>query len=136
MDQSTIIEQLSIKNKIVCIIGAGISGMVTAKSCLEYGIEPVVYERTKNLGGLWRFRELVEPGQGSVMRSTVVNSSKVMTAFSDYPFPDDYPNFMPNELMVCVLIVLIIDCWIIFFPHLTVRISCELWKRISTRITC
>lgn len=95
MDQST----KSNKNKIVCIIGAGLSGMVTAKSCLEYGIEPVVYERTKNLGGLWRFRELVEPGQGSVMRSTVVNSSKVMTAFSDYPFPDDYPNFMPNELM-------------------------------------
>ncbi|KAH9423224.1 hypothetical protein DERP_003502 [Dermatophagoides pteronyssinus] len=91
--------ELNEKPKNVCIIGAGLSGMVTAKSCLEYGLQPIVYERTKNLGGLWRYREQIEPGQGSVMRSTVVNSSKTLTAFSDYPFPDKYPNFMPNDLM-------------------------------------
>lgn len=101
MDESAIMVK-SDKKKTVCIIGAGLSGMVTAKSCIDYDIEPIVYERTENLGGLWRFRDLVESGQGSVMRSTVVNSSKVLTAFSDYPFPEKYPNFMPNELMVCL----------------------------------
>lgn len=89
--------------KTVAIIGAGICGMAVAKVCLENDLKPVVFERTKFVGGLWRYRELVESGQASVMQNTIVNSSKEMTAFSDFPFPSDYPNFMPNNFMVSLI---------------------------------
>lgn len=86
----------------VGIIGAGVSGLTTLKACLEAGLEADVYEHTSELGGVWRFRPEVENHIGSVMHCTIVNSSKEMTAFSDFPVPDEYPNFMPNKLMVSV----------------------------------
>ena len=41
----------------VCVIGAGISGLATAKCLREAGLNVVVYERTGEVGGLWVFRE-------------------------------------------------------------------------------
>ena len=35
----------------------------------------------------------------TVMKSTVVNTSKEMMAYSDYPPPAEYPNFMHNTLV-------------------------------------
>jgi dimethylaniline monooxygenase (N-oxide forming) len=34
------------------------------------------------------------------MRSTVVNTSKEMMAFSDFPPPDHFPNFMHHSLVL------------------------------------
>lgn len=65
----------------VAVLGAGPSGLAAAKSCVEAGLEPVVLEQAEALGGLWRFRQDSAPGQPSVMRSTVINSSKELTAF-------------------------------------------------------
>ena len=41
----------------VVVIGAGISGIVTAKCLLDAGLSVVVLERTGEVGGLWTFRE-------------------------------------------------------------------------------
>lgn len=41
--------------KRVAIVGAGVSGLASIKCCLEEGLEPVCFERSENLGGLWRF---------------------------------------------------------------------------------
>lgn len=41
--------------KKVAVIGAGASGLVAIKSCLEEGLEPTCFERTEDIGGLWRF---------------------------------------------------------------------------------
>ena len=92
----------------VAIIGAGVSGLVTAKICLEESthectITVTVFEQTSHIGGLWRFRTEVEPGIGSCMAFTIVNSSKEMTAFSDFPVPESYPNFMHNKWMVSII---------------------------------
>ena len=38
-------------------------------------------------------------GQGSVMKSTVINVSKEMMAFSDFPIPKEFPMFMHNTLV-------------------------------------
>ncbi len=35
-----------------------------------------------------------------MMKSTVINTSKEMTAFSDFPPPKDFPNFMHNTRIV------------------------------------
>ncbi|WKY09932.1 hypothetical protein Q1695_002356 [Nippostrongylus brasiliensis] len=81
----------------VCVIGAGVSGLPAIKSCMEQGLDVVCYEKTADLGGLWNYR----PGQkdigGTVMATTVVNTSKEMMAYSDFPPPEDWPNFMHHS---------------------------------------
>lgn len=87
--------------KTIAIIGAGATGMTAAKACLEQGMTPVVFEKTHYTGGLWRFKEsLDEDGVASVMKSTIINSSKEMSAFSDFPPPAEFPNYMHNTKMV------------------------------------
>lgn len=41
----------------VLVIGAGISGLVTAKVLQESGFRVTVLERTGEVGGLWTYRE-------------------------------------------------------------------------------
>ncbi|MBO6836336.1 MAG: NAD(P)-binding protein, partial [Alphaproteobacteria bacterium] len=40
----------------VCIIGAGSSGVTVAKSLIERGIEPDIFEKGSDIGGMWRYR--------------------------------------------------------------------------------
>lgn len=84
----------------VVVVGAGASGLAAIKSCLEQGLKVVCFERTDQIGGLWRFREGVLDGVASVMRSTVINSSKEMSAYSDFPPPAHFANFMHNKQQV------------------------------------
>lgn len=42
--------------KRVAVIGAGSSGLTTIKSCLDEGLEPVCFESSDGIGGLWRFK--------------------------------------------------------------------------------
>ncbi|XP_071085256.1 flavin-containing monooxygenase 5-like isoform X1 [Haliotis cracherodii] len=78
--------------KDVIIIGAGISGLVTAKCLKDDGLNVVVLERTGEVGGLWTFRE----NDYGVMRFTHINVSKYNYSFSDFPFPDDVPDYPHN----------------------------------------
>ncbi|KAH9514514.1 Cyclopentanone 1,2-monooxygenase (CPMO) [Bulinus truncatus] len=82
--------------KRVAVIGAGASGLVAIKSCLDEGITPVCFERTQNIGGLWRYTDEPVDGQGCVMKSTVINTSKEIMAYSDFPIPSEFPIFMHN----------------------------------------
>lgn len=41
----------------VCIIGAGASGLVSIKNCLDENLVPVCYEKTSDIGGLWNYRK-------------------------------------------------------------------------------
>ena len=81
----------------VAVIGSGVSGLAAIKCCLDEGLEPVCFERSDQIGGLWRYKDEPEDGQGCVMKSTVINTSKEMMSFSDFPIPDRYPNFMHNS---------------------------------------
>ncbi|XP_054718352.1 flavin-containing monooxygenase 5-like [Uloborus diversus] len=87
-------------SKRICIVGGGASGLTAIKACIEQGLTPVCYEWTKNVGGLWRYREEDIEGLASVMRSTIINSSKELSAFSDFPPPTEYPNYMHNSKMI------------------------------------
>ncbi|XP_060593695.1 flavin-containing monooxygenase 5-like [Ruditapes philippinarum] len=79
----------------VVIIGAGISGLATLKCLKEAGLSAVVLERTGEVGGLWMFRE----NDYGVMRFTHINVSKYNYCFSDFPFPDDTPDYPHNTDM-------------------------------------
>lgn len=83
--------------KRIAVIGSGASGLTCIKCCLEEGLEPVCFERSGDIGGLWRFQENPEEGRASIYKSVIINTSKEMMCFSDYPIPDHYPNFMHNS---------------------------------------
>ncbi|NXA34151.1 FMO5 monooxygenase, partial [Eudromia elegans] len=83
--------------KKVAIIGAGSSGLCAIKACLQEGLEPVCFERSRDIGGLWRFEEHREEGRASIYKSVIINTSKEMMCFSDFPIPDDFPNYMHNS---------------------------------------
>ncbi len=79
----------------VAIIGAGPAGLTAVKCLLEAGLEAVVFEKTADIGGLWHYNEDAPDGGGIAYRSLKTNTSKKMTAFSDFPFPEetaDYPH--------------------------------------------
>ncbi|CAD5225267.1 unnamed protein product [Bursaphelenchus okinawaensis] len=84
----------------VCVIGAGVSGLPSIKACVEEGLDVVCYERTSDIGGLWNYRPDLPNDGGTVMKSTVVNTSKEMMSYSDFPPPEEYPNFMHHSLVM------------------------------------
>ncbi|XP_056621331.1 si:dkey-239i20.4 isoform X2 [Triplophysa dalaica] len=86
--------------KRVAVIGAGCSGLVCIKCCLDEGMEPVCFESSDDIGGLWRFKETQEMERTSIYRSLIANTSKEMMCFSDFPMPDHFPNYMHNSLVV------------------------------------
>lgn len=75
----------------VCIIGAGSSGIVAAKALKEHGISFDCFERGSGIGGNWRFRN--DNGMSAAYASLHINTSKERMAYSDYPMPDDYPDY-------------------------------------------
>ena len=79
--------------KTVAVVGAGASGIAAVKACLDEHLSPVCFEQSSNIGGLWFYRDDVPPGQGSVAKTTTANTSKELTAFSDFPMPRDFPNY-------------------------------------------
>lgn len=77
----------------VAILGAGLSGLTAAKCLAEEGLEPVVFEQSAEIGGLWNYHEDAPDGGGPAYRSLRTNTSKQVSAFSDHPFPEETPDF-------------------------------------------
>lgn len=76
--------------KRICVIGAGPSGLVMAKSLLEEGHCPVVFEKQSTLGGLWVLNENKTAG---AYKKTRFQSSKFTSVFSDFYVDDIKNNF-------------------------------------------
>ncbi|CAF1031624.1 unnamed protein product [Adineta ricciae] len=86
--------------RTVAIIGGGVSGLISIKCCLDADLVPTCYEMTNDIGGLWNYDANAVEGKASVMKSTVINTSKEFMAFSDYPAPIEYPNYMHNTKLL------------------------------------
>jgi dimethylaniline monooxygenase (N-oxide forming) len=67
------------------IIGAGVSGLVTAKTLIEYQHDVVVFEKEKELGGVW-CPSRHYPGM-------TTQNTRDTYAFSDFRMPKEYPEF-------------------------------------------
>ena len=83
--------------KRIAIIGAGCSGLAAIKICLEENLIPVCFEQDADIGGLWNYTDDPHTISGSVYASCVINTSKEMMAFSDFPVPPEFPPFMHNS---------------------------------------
>ena len=49
--------------------------------------------------GLWNYQES-EKDAACVYKSTIINTSKEMMAFSDFPIPKEFANFMHNKKLM------------------------------------
>jgi len=74
-----------VQQRHVCVIGAGISGLVTAKVLAGDGFDVVVFEKAPTLGGVWAACRTY-PG----LRT---NNPRDTYTFSDHPFPPDVADF-------------------------------------------
>uniref|UniRef100_A0A1I7TM90 Flavin-containing monooxygenase n=1 Tax=Caenorhabditis tropicalis TaxID=1561998 RepID=A0A1I7TM90_9PELO len=87
------------EKKQLLVIGAGASGLPSIRHALLYpNLEVTCFEKSNDIGGLWNYKPH-KTELSTVMKSTVINSSKEMTAFSDFPPEDTMANFMHNREM-------------------------------------
>lgn len=70
----------------VAIIGAGPGGLSAAKHAIEAGFDVTLFEASDDLGGQW-YTTAAHSGIWPGMRT---NTSRAMTAFSDFPAPPDH----------------------------------------------
>ncbi|MBS1548260.1 MAG: NAD(P)-binding domain-containing protein [Bacteroidetes bacterium] len=75
----------------VCIIGAGASGITTAKAMKSAGIAFDCYEAGSKIGGNWLYMN--DNGMSSSYRSLHINTSKQLMEYSDFPMPKEYPDY-------------------------------------------
>lgn len=71
--------------KTIGIIGAGLSGIVTAKTCIEYGYEVKVFEKDPELGGVW--------ASSRRYAGVTTQNTKDTYFFSDFPMPKHFPEW-------------------------------------------
>lgn len=69
--------------KHIGIIGAGISGLTTAKTFLQKGYQVTVLEKSDGIGGVWH--------QSRSYVGVTTQTTRDEYAFSDYPMPSHYP---------------------------------------------
>ncbi|NWW67779.1 FMO4 monooxygenase, partial [Ifrita kowaldi] len=84
----------------VAVIGAGVGGLVSVKCCLDEGLEPICFESSEDIGGVWRYTDSTDDSRVSVYRSIITNTSKEMSCFSDFPYPEDFPSYLPHSLVL------------------------------------
>lgn len=70
------------KVQTIGIIGAGISGLVAAKTFLQAGYKVTVFEKLANLGGVWE-KSRTYPG-------LTTQNNRDTFCFSDYPMPQTF----------------------------------------------
>jgi dimethylaniline monooxygenase (N-oxide forming) len=70
----------------VCVVGAGIAGLVTARVLQEDGFAVTVFDRAPEIGGVW--------ASGRTYPGLRANNPRETYAFSDFPYPaaaDEFP---------------------------------------------
>lgn len=77
------------RNLRICVIGAGLSGLVTGRTLRDCGHAVSVFEKADSIGGVW------SPANRYVGLRT--QSPRDCYAFSDFPMPREYPEFPSGE---------------------------------------
>jgi len=75
----------------VCVIGAGVGGLATARALKEKGIPFDCFDKRDRIGGIWAF-----DGKGehtSVWYNMNMNTPRGLYQFKGFPMPASYPDF-------------------------------------------
>jgi len=78
----------------VIIIGGGWAGLFTLKHCIEEGLSCILLEKSSAYGGVWNVQN-----SPSVYPNTYSVTSKHYLSISDFPIPEDYPEFPHHSLV-------------------------------------
>lgn len=80
----------------VAIIGAGCSGITAVKNLVEIGLKNIVcFEQNDQIGGNWVYS--ASDSHSSVCETTHIISSKKLSEYTDFPMPDDYPDYPSHQ---------------------------------------
>jgi dimethylaniline monooxygenase (N-oxide forming) len=71
------------------IIGAGAAGLSAARHLVQSGVAVTIFELGSRIGGLWVYEN--DNGLSPAYASLHLNSENRVTAYRDFPFPDDAP---------------------------------------------
>ena len=87
--------------KQVAVIGAGASGLVSARYLIDAGLRPTIYDSAKAVGGAWTPADREDQSAsyhpaGKMWSGLRTNLSKLTCRFSDWPWSDDASTF-PTE---------------------------------------
>lgn len=80
-----------------CIIGAGCSGITTAKRLHDHGIPYDCFEESDDVGGNWYYRN--PNGRSACYESLHIDTSTTRLQFAEYPAPADWPDFPHHTLI-------------------------------------
>ena len=75
--------------KTYCIIGAGACGLAVAKTFSTRGIPFDCFEAEADVGGIWN-----PDSPHAVYGSTYLNSSKKLSRYPDFDFPEEWPHYV------------------------------------------
>ncbi|MBY0400879.1 NAD(P)-binding domain-containing protein [Myxococcota bacterium] len=85
----------------VAVIGAGPSGLTTLKTLRRAGLDARGFEAGPRVGGQW---VLDNPsGTSAAYCSLRTNTNPAMSRFTDFAFPDDYPDYPSHAQMAAWL---------------------------------
>jgi cation diffusion facilitator CzcD-associated flavoprotein CzcO len=84
-----------------CIIGAGLSGIVTAKALTDRGIPFDWFETSDRIGGQWAFEN--PNGKSAAYRSLHIDTSKSVLQLKDFPMPADTPHYLHHAQVLTYL---------------------------------
>lgn len=82
--------------KKIAVIGAGASGLVSARRSLADGHAVTVYEQQSELGGVW-FYSPDPTGYSAMYEKMITNMPKQLMEFEDLPWPDEAPAFLTGK---------------------------------------
>ncbi|CAN6222153.1 unnamed protein product [Urochloa humidicola] len=82
------------KKKKVCVVGAGVSGLVSARELRREGHDVTVMEKSAGVGGQWLYDPATDGGDtlgtagahSSIYASLRLNTPREAIGFSDFPF--------------------------------------------------
>lgn len=79
----------------IAIVGAGIAGLVTAKTLSQFGFSVTVFEKERDVGGVWSASRRY-PG-------LTTQNPRETYAFADFPMPKSYPEWPTGAQMQAYL---------------------------------
>ncbi|CAI9098718.1 OLC1v1035409C1 [Oldenlandia corymbosa var. corymbosa] len=78
------------REESICIIGAGISGLLACKYAVSKGFSPVVFESSSSIGGVWT----------KTIGTTKLQTPKPLFQFSDFPWSSSVDTDIPTSHQV------------------------------------
>jgi hypothetical protein len=76
---------------LVCVIGAGPTGVATIKRLKDHNIAYKCFEASDNVGGNWYYRN--PNGMSACYQSLHIDTSKTRFSFEDFPVPAVWPDY-------------------------------------------